>query len=337
MVVFGHQYVLMGYAPPAVLGMDVHGLGVRIIFVMSGFLVTESYFRSKNIREYLYKRIMRIYPLLAAFVLVSVLVGVLFTVCTPKEYFTYSWDYLCKNLLLNPKFDLPGVFADNIYPYSVNGSLWTLPIEVLCYILLVFFMVIYKALEKKSILLAKGYYIVLCLLLGVFYILRITGVLNHTLIFWGTDWANAIQVSAYFFMGSLFSKLNLKKYCNLQVAVVLCGLCVCLGGSFTQITWLFVISYTTLSFALIENPSFSKVIKTNICYGVYIWSFPIQQMLIQVIMVRNQIQLSPLVMFGLSMLPTLVMAYVSYFAIEKPASRLMAVSSKKHTSTQKNE
>lgn len=27
MVVFGHQYVLMGYSAPSILGMDIHGLG----------------------------------------------------------------------------------------------------------------------------------------------------------------------------------------------------------------------------------------------------------------------------------------------------------------------
>lgn len=324
MVVLGHQYVLMGYSAPTILGMDIHGLGVRIIFVISGFLVTESFMRSKNVREYLFKRMVRIYPLLVVFVFVSILAGALFTTCSFKDYFLFSKDYLFKNLLMSPKFDLPGVFSDNIYPVSVNGSLWTLPVELTCYILVIFFMLLNKLLEKKSVRVANGYYAFLCILLGVIYILRITGVLNSTLIFWGTDWANAIQVSAYFFMGSLFSKLNLKKYCNLQMAVVLCGLCMGIGGIFTRIMWIFVIPYATLSFSLTDNPLFSNVIKNNICYGVYIWSFPVQQALIQVLIIRNQMQCSPLLMFIASLIPTLLLAYISFFAVEKPISKYMA-------------
>lgn len=96
--------------------------------------------RSKNVGEYLFKRMTRIYPLLIVFVFVSVLAGAIFTTYSVKEYFLYSKDYLFKNLLMNPKFDLPGVFSDNIYPVAVNGSLWTLPVEFACYILLIFFM-----------------------------------------------------------------------------------------------------------------------------------------------------------------------------------------------------
>lgn len=44
-----------------------------------------------------------------------------------------TWTYL-QNILLVTRYELPGVFTGNIYPDVVNGSLWTLPLEVLMYI-----------------------------------------------------------------------------------------------------------------------------------------------------------------------------------------------------------
>ncbi len=38
------------------------------------------------------------------------------------------------NALLIPQHELPGVFANAPYNSTVNGSLWTLPVEFLCYI-----------------------------------------------------------------------------------------------------------------------------------------------------------------------------------------------------------
>lgn len=93
---------------------------------------------------------------------------------------------------------------------------------------------------------------------------------------------------------------------------------------FTSIMWIFLIPYATLSFSLTSNPLFSDVIKNNISYGVYIWSFPVQQALIQILIVRNQMQCTPMQMFVLSLIPILLLAYISFFTIEKPISKYVS-------------
>lgn len=84
------------------------------------------------------KRIIRVFPALWLVVLMTIFViGPLFTTLSVKEYFlnTQTWKYLGSCLLL-PEQGLPGLFENNIYPGVINGSLWTLRIEIVCYVFL---------------------------------------------------------------------------------------------------------------------------------------------------------------------------------------------------------
>jgi len=48
-----------------------------------------------------------------------------------------TWRFLIHNAMLwRIEYDLPGVFADNAYGGAVNGSLWTLPVELRAYLYL---------------------------------------------------------------------------------------------------------------------------------------------------------------------------------------------------------
>lgn len=61
--------------------------------------------------------------------------GPVVTTLSTGDYFSSSdsWRYLM-NAILRPVFALPGVFQDAPYVGSVNGSLWTLPVEFFCYL-----------------------------------------------------------------------------------------------------------------------------------------------------------------------------------------------------------
>lgn len=106
-------------------------------FMLSGFLVFFSYLRSKSLKQYFLRRAQRILPPYVAIVLLCAVGGVLLTNVSVGEYFTSSqfWQYLGANLtfanFLQPS--LPGVFEGQVYE-SVNGSLWTMKVEILLYI-----------------------------------------------------------------------------------------------------------------------------------------------------------------------------------------------------------
>ena len=101
-------------------------------FAISGFLVTASLLK-RGLVDYTISRALRIYPALAVCVFATVFIlGPALTRLSLSEYFSHptTWNFLTNALLfMNMVWTLPGVFESNVLP-AVNGSLWTLPVEV---------------------------------------------------------------------------------------------------------------------------------------------------------------------------------------------------------------
>ena len=107
-----------------------------MFFSLSGFLVAGSLERCETLVSFLGLRVLRLGPALAAEVFLSALVlGPLVTELPLREYFSnpelfsYFW-----NMVGDIHFSLPGVFLHNPSPSIVNGQLWTVPIELKCYV-----------------------------------------------------------------------------------------------------------------------------------------------------------------------------------------------------------
>ena len=116
----------------------IGAIAVNGFFAVSGFLVAASLVK-RGIVDYLISRILRIFPALIVCVLVSVFIlGPLLSTLSVNDYFSHSktWNYLGNALgILRMEWVLPGVFTENARP-SANGSLWTLTVEIRCYLLL---------------------------------------------------------------------------------------------------------------------------------------------------------------------------------------------------------
>jgi len=111
---------------------------IPMFFALSGFLVAGSLERSKTTLTFIGLRLIRIYPALAVEVALSAfLIGMAVTALPLATYFQ---DPLFLKYLLNVIGDihyyLPGVFENNPVPRIVNAQLWTVPIELLCYMAL---------------------------------------------------------------------------------------------------------------------------------------------------------------------------------------------------------
>ncbi len=143
-VIVGHAYTI---APQEgkrdwvlqVLEFDYSGsLAVRFFFFLSGMLVAKSLIERPSLAGFLVSRSFRLFPaLIVCTVVCAFLFGPLFTKMPWGAYFKdpavplYVWN----NSTLNLQWELPGVFGGNP-TNAVNGSLWTLPIEFFCYVLL---------------------------------------------------------------------------------------------------------------------------------------------------------------------------------------------------------
>ncbi|HEX7969426.1 MAG TPA: acyltransferase [Stellaceae bacterium] len=147
LVIFSHAFLLnQGRQDnePLMLatgGQTILGVvGVFVFFVVSGFLVTQSFESTGSPLRFLAKRALRIYPGLAACILLCTFVlGPLVASLPLGTYLTSAgvYDFLFSNLMLNVEHNgLPGVrFTGFAVGDIVDGPLWSLPCEVVMYLM----------------------------------------------------------------------------------------------------------------------------------------------------------------------------------------------------------
>jgi peptidoglycan/LPS O-acetylase OafA/YrhL len=119
-----------------VLGVTLGTVCVMVFFSISGFFITRSFARKHSLVDFLQARALRLFPALVVVLTATVVVSALFLTAAPQTMFwPAAGEYLLRNLLLFfPKYPLPGVFDANPFGPAINGSLWTLNYEVLCYL-----------------------------------------------------------------------------------------------------------------------------------------------------------------------------------------------------------
>jgi len=135
--------------------MDFGRFAVVIFFAISGFLVAPGLVSNRSVVDYAVNRTVRIFPgLIVNVVLIMLLLGPMLTRHSLTSYFTDPQLYrYAKNILTLTNDYLPGVVAPDGNPLIVNGALWTLHFEVLCYVTLAVFGVV-GLLKRRGFFLA---------------------------------------------------------------------------------------------------------------------------------------------------------------------------------------
>lgn len=131
-VLVSHAYPLAlepGVTEPlerALGGVTLGTVCVYVFFAISGFFITQSFEWTSTLARFVRARVLRLFP--------ALIVVLVLTVGAASAYWTAVPDYVLRNLTLFVlRWELPGVFTDNPYGGAINGSLWTLSYEVLCY------------------------------------------------------------------------------------------------------------------------------------------------------------------------------------------------------------
>lgn len=117
--------------------------GVFIFFIISGLLVTQSSIGTHSVPRFLWKRFLRIYPaLIVCAIVCGVVLGAIFSTMGPTAYWAHplglkyvAWTAIAPNL----RWRIPTVSfytdASGYLGETINGSLWTIPQEIICYLL----------------------------------------------------------------------------------------------------------------------------------------------------------------------------------------------------------
>ena len=314
MVIYGHMFPIMGLGGRQVFGtVAVHGLGLRILFLISGYLICQSWQRDPHAPRYTARRALRIWPALAALCLLTALVmGPMATSLPTGEYFSNpgTWAYIGKNILLWPEYNLPGVFTENAYGPAVNGSLWSLPVETAMYVALSVLLRLLRGPKARKIGLACA----------------AAACCAARLLCIALPWKcpPALQVIHYFFIGALFTFPGIRRRLSTQWALaallILAALPVFAGEFASELTCILLLPYVVFSFALPRRAAFARAFsKNDYSYGLYLYAFPVQQLLSPWLLVRG---IGPRAGALLAFAFTLPLAVLSWHLIEKRAQRL---------------
>lgn len=303
-VIISHSFPLSGskIEPFAIFtkGQETFGgLGVAIFFVMSGFLISQSYERNPNIIAFLKARILRIFPALVVVTFVAAfMLGPMVTTLSINNYFMEKQPYIYfwqTATLYTIHYHLPGVFQNNAYVGAVNGSLWTLPYEFSFY-LIVGSIGMIRILKNKEF---------------IFFFFLVVLALSAT-----NNVDIKFKLFSYFGAGIFINAFRdyiplSKKY------VVLCFLLltgtIYFGKGFSN---LFPIcgSYLIMYFIYSPDIKLNKFGKYGDCsYGLYVYAFPIQQL----VTYWYDGRMSVLKNFSLSFFLTFIIAMASWHLVEK--------------------
>jgi len=303
LIVFAHAYALrLGYVG---IGTDdpvmlVAQAGLAALLVTSGYLIAMSWESTASPLRFAWKRLLRVVPALVLAILITLFViGPLLTSLPPEDYFVALFSPAA--LFTAPYFEdgsVIGLFQDNPWTY-VNGSLWTIPIEVFMY-------GVVTVLGIAGLLYRRG------------AIAAIAAVNALAWIYWFDDPRMAkIRFTLYFLIGAyLYIHRERIAYRPVIAGALLLLLGLSTMTPYPTVAGVIAIPYLTIYAAHLPIPYVSTFGRAgDFSYGIYIYHYPVQQALIQV--TANMLLLPAL--FGLSFAVTFAFAFLSWHFVEKRA------------------
>jgi peptidoglycan/LPS O-acetylase OafA/YrhL len=308
LVLFSHHFALLGLPEPGAIGSTIGHLGLAIFFALSGYLVAKSFSADAHVGRFFMRRALRIMPGLIVNVIVCVVFfGALLTTIPLGDYFQHptTWAYF-KNILLSPTFQLPGVLETAIFPYAVNGSLWTLPFEVAAYVVLV----IVGAMFRNHLRWLSPCFVVLGMLVELWW---------HPvspIVVWGNDWRFAPLFFTYFFTGvalSFFAPLLLT---SSRMTLLLALYILIEQPTFRTVAAILIIACMSIYLGR-QVVSRQFELKNDCSYGMYLYAFPVQQL---VIAKFSALGFWPTL--AIAALLTYVFAFLSWKLVERPMLKL---------------
>jgi peptidoglycan/LPS O-acetylase OafA/YrhL len=242
-------------------------------FALSGFLVAASLERN-SIPAYLVLRAMRVLPALAAVVLVTALViGPIVTTDPLAAYFTnrHFFSYFL-NMIGYAHYTLPGVFENLPYAGMVNGQLWTIAWELRCYIALAVFAV-FGIFSRPRLFAAI---VVSAIVATTIYALADTNLPTITEI--DPIYEAPVLVLSFFVGATLYLLRSVIPFSRAIFAVSIVLWWATLQSSYAVYLSPLPIAYMAMFIGLQGFSRLGFVRGVDYSYGIYLWGFPIQQL-----------------------------------------------------------
>ncbi|TDQ05095.1 acyltransferase family protein [Labedaea rhizosphaerae] len=305
-----------GSVLPSRFGVDLGAVAVAVFMAMSGYLVIQSWIRDPSVWRFTVRRALRIVPGLAVVLLLSATVlGPVFTTMPVSDYFQAgpTWQYIWHNLELFPQqYALPGVFTDNPYPNVVNGSLWSIPVEVLGYGGVALLGLLGVAKKRRYLA------IVVVLVLGALLQRILTNQVDLPSTLLLTPTLPLIQYLAIYGVSvAMYTYREHVRFSWAGVAVALGVEVVMYASATTEVTRLVTVPYLALALAsLMPRRLWVPQSVGMASYGIYLYGFPTEQVVVH-------FGARSTVLVALLSLPiAFVLGMLSWHIVEKPCMNL---------------
>ena len=310
-VIFSHHFPVTGTQPPAWLHSNmVGGVAVMTFFTISGYLVTLSWLQDPRLLAFAGKRLLRLWPGMLVAVLAGVFVlGPVFTQLPVRDFLLHpeTLDHWRNLLLVKAYVNLPGVFAHNPLAGLMNGPLWTIPLELLCYAVL-------AAAGAVGLLRYRAVATVGALAYLAFFLTArnadLTGSMHH--------W---FEYPAYFVCGgllALYREAFMVHARGLLLAVAPLSAVLFFGAGLEHSAGLLLLPPLLICLGSRRGAFFSRVQRMgDPSYGVYVLGCPLQQV-VQALWPQMPFVPGMLLAMGLA----LAAGYASWHLVESPALRL---------------
>jgi len=278
-----------------------------MFFALSGFLVAGSLKKKPTLTAFVTLRAIRLLPALTVEVLLSALViGPLMTKLPWSDYFARAefWKYFL-NIFGYVHFYLPGVFLDNPFPKMVNLSLWTVPVELECYLLL-------AVLWLSGVLRRRGWVLVVLAALIVF---GTSYAATHFEMRWAKSAPLPRSLIAAFVCGLCLSLFGDRVKLDIRWALLATVGLICANLQY-QTAYLSAIfaAYLVVYLGMMHPPKKGFLFRGDYSYGLYLFAFPIQQTYTQLFPDYRHWYLNA----AFTLVAGLVYAGFSWWVIEKP-------------------
>lgn len=313
-VMLFHSFIISGHPLPQVLRQLIFSVGVDGFFAISGFLITSSWLSRPRLRDYLVARALRILPgfyvclIVTAFIIAPLGVAIQGGSATKLLMSAAPFEYVVDNsALAYIHFDVGGTPSGIPAAGAWNGSLWSLIWEALCYLAVA--------------------------------VIGVVGLANRR-------WVSPAILTLSVLAATLLPPLSLSEEWTIPQLLVRSVIMFAAGAFLYQFKeiiparWLFVGLSVVILFAAGLLPDYRVVaaiplayivivsgaltrkprlnLRTDLSYGMYIYAFPVQQLLAMC----GLAGLSPYFFFVVSAVATLPLAMLSWLLVEKRAMSL---------------
>lgn len=290
--------------------VDLGGLALNGFFLLSGYLIFQSYKNSISFFNWIIKRVLRIYPAFIVVWLVCVFIFVPLAGATHLllESGTIDWARMIVKVLFLAVPHVEGLHeATGIV--TINGSLWTIRYEFLCYLLIP--LIALFGLNNKNILL------VLFISIVTHLYTKIYGIDFTTDTPFNLSAAHLSRLASAFLIGICFFKFKERIVWSRTISFI-CFICLIASFHspiFASLGFSLFGGYLLFNFAFnFKNTHIQNINNTyDISYGVYIYAWPIQALITQ-----NNLTINPWLLSFISIILASALGYLSWKIIEKP-------------------